>query len=74
MNHTLGGASCPAAVHDEEGVRKWHLGHHHDFSIESFKTMGECYLDHHHLSFYRNQLYKNGTLVIMIIVLKDNNY
>ena len=26
MNHTFGGASCPTAVHDEEGVREGHLG------------------------------------------------
>ena len=25
MNHTLGGASCPAAVRDEERVRERHL-------------------------------------------------
>ena len=29
VNHTLGGASGAAAVHDEEGVREGHLGHHH---------------------------------------------
>ena len=51
VNHTLRGASGAAAVHDEEGVRKWHLGHHHDFSIESFK---------------RHQLWENVTLIIII--------
>ena len=26
VNHAFGGAGCPAAVHDEEGVRERHLG------------------------------------------------